>query len=197
MPREKRICGIKLNPINFRHLLLLELIESPLLKFNKSCSVIDLITAIKIFSSKDNSKISKVSLYEKFHFSRLYYDLSYQAEISQELKIFIEESLSFPKVWIKESDGIKKDEENMPQSIVSVTALMSKLNMSEKDAWEIPVCKAAWYLTAYACVEGAEIKVITTEEEGVSYIDKIKLAKIEEEAIRNFAKENPKIKIVK
>ena len=65
---------------------------------------------------------------------------------------------------------------------------MSKLNLTEDVAWNMPISRATWYLTAFAKMEGAEVDVITTSQEESVKTDLENLNKFEKEALNKYSK---------
>lgn len=79
---------------------------------------------------------------------------------------YLSQSMSVPKIWTKNNDKSEgKKPTNIPETLSLATILMTKFGFSEYEAWNMPFSKAVWYSTSYASQEGAEISIITTEDE--------------------------------
>lgn len=147
-------------------------------------SVNDIIIVLKVLSTKDVRDISKVTLWDRIKFARITYDLKYQAEVTAELQHFLKESLSIPKIWNKQNAGeVSQKKEPMNRAVILAAALISKFGFSEEEAWNMPICKAIWYITAYALLEGVDIQTISTSEEESEEADKKKIKEMEEKAV--------------
>ena len=66
-------------------------------------------------------------------------------------------------------------------------SLMSGLNMSADEAWSVTVGQAVWYLTAHSIAEGADIRILNTEEES-------KIPKEREELLKHQQKARDALK---
>lgn len=82
------------------------------------------------------------------------------------IKEYVEACTTMPKTYEKE-DGKnhKNNREGIPPALSIATSLMSKLNMTKDEVWDLTLGQAVWYLTAYAISEGADIKILTTDAE--------------------------------
>lgn len=79
---------------------------------------------------------------------------------------YLNESMTVPKVWIKEDDSqTQKKPTNLPETVAIVTLLITRFGFTEQQAWNMPFSKAIWYATSYAIQEGGELSIITTDSE--------------------------------
>lgn len=92
--------------------------------------------------------------------------LQKQANAYAQFGYYISESMTVPKVWMKEDESTsKRKPTNIPETLAMATILMTKFGFSEEDAWNMPFAKAVWYATAFGGQEGGEISIITTDSE--------------------------------
>jgi len=95
--------------------------------------------------------------------------IEYYFAVIKEITTYIHECCSSPVFYRKEEldDGKlqNKKKENIPHALTLAVTLMSKLGMSEQEAWDTPMGKAIWYISAYSVSEGADIKILSTEDE--------------------------------
>jgi hypothetical protein len=69
---------------------------------------------------------------------------------------------SWPKFWQKRSRN--GDATGIPW-VLSVVANLVANGIPETRAWTMPESQAIWMNSAFAVIKGAELKVLTTEEE--------------------------------
>lgn len=156
-------------------MITLEAINSPLVKQDGSGSaptVDDLVVAIMICSTPSwKEAIREPSFFQKLRFNMLLISVESLNKALEEFSIYIKESTSMPKLWTKESnssggDSVKTvNKQKLPHSLQLVVFLMSKMHISEEDAWNMAFCKAVWYSVGYSSQEGGDVDVITTEDE--------------------------------
>ena len=191
-PKKHKVAGVWLDTFCCRHMLTLEAIRSPLVARGKPVNgVDDLVNAIKICSTKDwQEAIDSSGIVNNIKFNYLFIDAEALAEGFKAFQLYITESMSAPKTWIKGADSknidVKNEGEGVPPSLALVVLLMTKFNFSERDAWDCPYSRAVWYATAYAAQEGADIKIITTDSEERAEEDKKLIEDIEKSARKEF-----------
>lgn len=125
--------------------------------------------------------VEKPSIVERLKYLAIESISSKRSKAFETFGRYMSESMSAPKVWMKD-DGNSKDlmKEKVPRTLSIVVCLMTKFGFSEREAWDMPFSRALWYTTAFASQEGAEIEVITTEQEENETADLTKLAEYEE-----------------
>lgn len=69
---------------------------------------------------------------------------------------------AWPKFWEKQSKSV--DATGIPWPL-SVVANLVANGIPSEDAWTMPESQAIWMNSAFAVIKGADIKVLTTEEE--------------------------------
>ncbi len=184
-PKKHRVAGVWLDAFCCRHMLVLEAIKSPLLGGGTQAPHLDdLVCAIRICSTKTwQEAVDEPSFYEKIKFNYLYISIDALQEAFEGFKLYMSESMSIPKVWVKQDGDINQTSKTtgggIPPSLSLVVLLMTKFNFSEEEAWNMPYCRAIWYSIAYSAQEGTDIKIITTEEEDNTEEDKKRIEEIE------------------
>lgn len=181
---------------NCRHAITLEAMKSPFgsKKGDKLPTVDDLILAIRVCSTPNwADAVYGMTFWDKVKMNMLRMNVSAQVNAYKDFMVYLEESTSFPKVWVKTtSNGVEKKQElkkeDIPSTLALVVFLMSKLHISEQDAWNMPFAKAVWYTVGFASQESGDVSIISTEEEERSEDDKKLLEEIERKAMEALKK---------
>jgi hypothetical protein len=69
----------------------------------------------------------------------------------------------WPKFW--EQDGKKTGGDNGCPWPLAIVANLIASGIEEKRAWEMPECQAVWLHAVFSMRKGAELKIMTPEEE--------------------------------
>lgn len=181
-PPKYVIGGIELDYFCPRHFLTLQIIDSPFLNPEaKGIDGRDLFTALRICSTENWVKsLDKLTLIERWKYLKIECIPENKQKAFTEFGEYLSQSMSVPKVWVKNNDKSEgKKPTNIPETLSLATILMTKFGFSEYDAWNMPFSKAVWYSTSYASQEGAEISIITTEDEEKESKDLSKLEDFE------------------
>ena len=184
-PKKHRVAGVWLDAFCCRHMLVLEAIKSPLLGGGDTSPTLDdLVRAIRICSTNSwQEAIEEPSFYQNLKFNYLSVSMDGLQEAFEAFKIYVSESMSIPKVWVKQDGEINQKNQKtgggIPPSLALTVLLMTKFNFSEDEAWNMPYCRAVWYSIAFASQEGSDIKIITTSEEESVEEDKKRIEEIE------------------
>lgn len=167
-PPKYVIGGIELDYFCPRHFLTLQVINSPFIDSKaKGVTGKDIFIALRVCSTRNwMESLNTPTLLERWRYLRIDSIPENKAKALEEFGRYLGESMSVPKIWIKNSDKEEvKKPTNIPETLSMVVILMSKFGFSEQEAWNMPFSKAVWYTTAYSAQEGAELSVITTEQE--------------------------------
>lgn len=181
-----------------RHFITLQAVNSPFVSENpEGISYKDLFIALRICSTPSwRDAVKKPNLIERYKYMMIESFSKRQAVAFETFGRYMAESMSAPKVWVKDSDDKKElIKENIPKTLAIVVCLVTKFGFSESEAWNMPFSRALWYTTAYASQEGADITIITTEQEENENSDLSKVAKYEEAVKRQIIKNNRKVKV--
>ena len=157
-PCRLRVLGRFVDPFSLLRRLQLESVESPFVVPGKDVRPLDLLIAVKICAGEP---IGKLTLKDRFYLSRLSYSETY---FVKQMCRFTEFVLieSWPKFWEKKAKHANTT--GMPWVLTVVCNLM-KHGVSEERAWTMPESQAIWLHSCFAISEGADMKVLTKEDE--------------------------------
>ena len=158
-PAPFKLLGRSLYPWCLKYRVRLMAFKSPLIDSRRAITPADLLLAIKICSEEP---IGKFGIIDTWRIIRLEKD---EEEMSRLLDVFSSYVLvgHWPKFWEQE----KKKSSNgrgIPWPLAIVTNLIAN-GIDEKRAWEMPECQAIWMNTAFGIRNGADVSVMTPEEE--------------------------------
>jgi len=198
IPPQYSVGGIALDIFCPRHFITLQAVNSPFVSENpKGISYKDLFIALRICSTPSwREAVKKPNIKDRIKYIIIESFAQKQAEAFQTFGRYMSESMSAPKVWIKDDDKKSKiTKENIPKTLSIVVCLVTKFGFSENEAWNMPFSRALWYTTAYASQEGADVEIITTEDEENEKLESSLLAKYEEEVKNKIRSENRKANV--
>lgn len=153
-----KILGRRVAPFALIHRVQLEAADSPLLRSDAGIRPIDLLVAVKICAGEP---IGKPSFLDSWYVGKMANNPEYFAEqIERFAQIVLVEA--WPKFWEKRSRN--GDATGIPW-VLSVVANLVANGIPEQRAWTMPESQAIWMNSAFAVIKGAELKVLTTEEE--------------------------------
>ena len=166
-PAKIKMLGRFVSPFSMLRRLQLEAVESPFVVSTKEVRPLDLLIAVKICAGEP---IGKLSLKDHYYLGRLNASESY---FVKQMAYFAEFVLieSWPKFWDKTAKH--HNSTGMPWVLTVVCNLMNH-GVSEERAWTMPESQAIWLHSCFAIGEGADMKVLTKEDEEL-------LAKLETE----------------
>jgi hypothetical protein len=180
LPEKWEIMGYTLKPFSLRHTMTLTALESPIVT-GKPHMVTpeDIIIFLRVCSSKNAFvALKKPSLMDRWNQTRMEMDTSYYFDQLMDINEYMKACNTMPNTY-KKPDAQEKKKENVPVVLGLVTSLMSKMNMSLDDAWDCTAGQAVWYLTAYSIGEGAEVKILSTQDEEKMDGEKAMLVKLQ------------------
>lgn len=153
-----KILGRKVSPFCLFHRVQLEAADSPLLKADADIRPVDLLAAVKICAGEP---IGKLSMLDSWHVGRMNRDGDYFAD---QIDLFGRYVLveAWPKFWEKRTK--QGDATGVPW-VLSVVANLVANGIPLDKAWSMPESQAIWLNSAFAVIKGADLKVLTTEEE--------------------------------
>ena len=157
-PAQIKMLGRFVSPFSLLRRLQLDSIESPFVVPGKDVRPLDLLIAVKICAGEP---IGKLTLKDRFYLARL---SSSEVYFVKQMCRFTEFVLieSWPKFW--EKTAKHHNSSGMPWVLTVVCNLM-KHNVSEERAWTMPESQAIWLHSCFAISEGADMKVLTKEDE--------------------------------
>jgi hypothetical protein len=185
IPKEWDVMGYKLKPFSLRHMLILQAIESPFMSSKRppSCPE-DVLVFLRVCSSEHPSKaFRKPTLMDRLRIARMEASIGCFKKQVDACMAYVEMCTSAPKTYTKDDEEVHKKRENVPGPLSLAGSLMSRLHFTQDQAWDCTLGQAIWYLTAHAIAEGAEIRILTTEEEARSESDLTLLKRHQEQAL--------------
>lgn len=166
-PAQTKILGRLVSPFCLRHRVALLSLGSPFVKSSGSIRPLDLLVAVKVCAGEPIGKLSNSELGEI-------------AELTDDVNKLVREAVAFkahmleenhPKFWQKDPE--RAGSNGIPW-VLNIIATLASNGVPYRDAWEMAECQAIWMATAFASMKGANLKVLTSEdEEMLANFDKI------------------------
>jgi hypothetical protein len=157
-PARLTMLGRFVDPFSMLRRLQLESIESPFVVPGKDVRPLDLLIAVKICAGET---IDKLSLKDYFYLGRMNSSETYFVKQMSRFSQFVLIE-SWPKFWDKKAKH--HNSTGMPWVLTVVCNLMAH-GVSEERAWTMPESQAIWLHSCFAIGEGADMKVLTKEDE--------------------------------
>ncbi len=185
LPESWEILGYKLKPFSLRHQMTLLATENPMMGEDVTkVSPADLIMLLRVCSMDDPFiALGNPSWKDKWRLTKMEMDVPYFLRTMIQVSDYIRQCSSTPKTYTKEDGVTQFKKENIPNLLSLVTSLMARMHMSQKEAWGCTLGQAVWYLTAYSVSEGADIKILTTDEEEKAESDREFLVRMQKQAL--------------
>jgi hypothetical protein len=157
-PSNTVLLGRFVSPFCLLHRVQLEAAESPLLRAGADVRPLDLLVAVKICSGE---RLDKMTWKDSWHIAKMTGNKNYFAEQIDRFAEFVLVH-SWPKFWEKKAKAAETSGIPWPLSVVS--SLIAN-GIPEERAWTMPECQAIWLNASFAISKGAELKVLTSEDE--------------------------------
>ena len=157
-PANTILLGRFVSPFCLLHRVQLEAAESPLLKSGVGIRPLDLLVAVKICSGE---RLDKITWKDSWYLGKMTSNGDYFADQIDRFAQFVLVT-AWPKFWEKKAKAAESSGVPWPLSVVS--NLIAN-GIPEERAWKMPECQAIWLNSAFAINKGAELKVLTTEDE--------------------------------
>jgi hypothetical protein len=160
-PAPFRLLGRSLYPWCLKYRVRLEAFQSPLIDGSRDITPADLILALKLCAEEP---IGKFGICDSWRVIRLERDTK---EFQRLLEAFSKYVLvsHWPKFW-EQSKAKGDTSKGIPFPLAIVANLIAN-GIEEKRAWEMPECQAIWMNTAFGVRNGAEVSVMSPEEEAL------------------------------
>lgn len=157
-PARIKMLGRYVEPFSMLRRLQMESVESPFVVADKPVRPVDLLIAVKICAGEP---IGKLGLIDRFYLARMNHSETY---FVRQMSLFSEYVLinAWPKFWEKKAKY--HNSTGMPWYLTVVCNLMNH-GVSEERAWTMPEAQAIWLHSCFAISEGADMKVLTKEDE--------------------------------
>ena len=158
-PAPFRLLGRSLYPWCLKYRVRLMAFDSPLVTGSRGITPADLIFACQVCAEEP---LGELGFWDKLRINRLNND---PVKFERLLKAFAGYVLvhDWPKFW--EQDGKKSGGDNGVPWPLAIVANLIASGIEEKRAWEMPECQAIWLNSVFAMRKGAELKIMTPEEE--------------------------------
>ena len=186
IPESWDVMGYKLKPFSLRHMMVLAALDSPFVGSRPPTCPEDVLVFLRVCSSEHPSQaFRKPTLRDRWRILMMETRTEYFIEQVKAIFEYIETCNSSPKVWTKPEEGnqAEKRRENIPGPLSLATTLMSKMNLSHEEAWNMTLGQTIWYLTAYAVSEGSDIRILTTQEEAKASAEREALIAFQEQML--------------
>ena len=133
--------------------------KSPLITGDRGITPADLIFACQVCAEEP---LGEVGFFDRLRIIQLNNN---PAKFEALLKAFSGYALihDWPKFW--EQDSKKTGGDNGCPWPLAIVANLIASGIDEKRAWEMPECQAVWLNSVFAMRKGAELKIMTPEEE--------------------------------
>lgn len=153
-----KILGRFVSPFSLLNRIQLEAAGSPFVSEGKDVRPLDLLIAVKICAGEP---IHRLSLRDYYFLGRM---ASSEVYLVKQMCRFTDYVLisAWPKFWEKKSKST--DVTGIPWPLSVVCALV-KNGIDESRAWTMPESQAIWLHSSFAITGGADIKVLTNEDE--------------------------------
>ena len=158
-PAPFKLLGRSLYPWCLKYRVRLMAFKSPLITGERGITPADLIFACQVCAEEP---LGELGFWDKLRINRLNND---PVKFERLLKAFAGYVLvnDWPKFW--EQDGKKSGGDNGVPWPLAIVANLIASGIEEKRAWEMPECQAVWLNSVFVIRKGAQLKIMTPEEE--------------------------------
>jgi len=159
-PAPFRLLGRTLYPWCLKYRVRLMAFESPLVVPGKEVSPADLLFACQVCAEEP---LGEVGIIDRLRLSRLNDN---PAKFQLLLEAFAGYILvdNWPKFWEQSAKKGSPGNKGIPWPLAIVANLIA-CGIDEKRAWEMPECQAIWLNSALAIRKGADVAIMSPEEE--------------------------------
>lgn len=182
-PAPFRLLGRSLYPWCLKYRVRLHAFKSPLVDGHRDVTPADLLFACQVCAEEP---LGEVGMIDKLRLLSLSRD---QDKFERTVKAFADYILvqNWPKFWEQSKAKSSGNARGVPWPL-SIVANLIASGIEEKRAWEMPECQAVWLNSALAISKGADVAIMSPEEEAFIASEKAKDAASEPS---NPAKETP------
>ena len=158
-PASFKLLGRSLYPWCLKYRVRLMAFNSPVISGDRGITPADLIFACQVCAEEHLGEIGWLDKMRILSLNRN------PTKFEALLKAFAGYALihDWPKFW--EKDGKKSGGDNGVPWPLAIVANLIASGIDEKRAWEMPECQAIWLNSVFAIRKGAELKIMTPEEE--------------------------------
>lgn len=152
------ILGRLVSPFCLRHRVHLTALNSPFVK-GGDIRALDILVAVKVCAGEPIGKLTNKELGELIELNEHETKMGVAALNFQHHML----EANGPKFWQKEG---RAGSNGVPW-ILNIIATLVANGIEESRAWTMPECQAIWLSTAFATMKGADLKVLTSEDEHI------------------------------
>ena len=159
-----KVLGRFVSPFCLLHRVKLMAAENPIIMGSDQIRPVDLLIAVKVCAGEDLGRLTFRDHVELFRMGRS------DEYFVKQLKRFMSYTLvkAWPKFWEKEQT--KSAGSGTPWPLAVVCCLVAN-GITEERAWTMPESQAIWMNSGFAMMNGADLKVLSTEDE--EYLDSL------------------------
>jgi hypothetical protein len=159
-PAQSKILGRLVSPFCLRHRVTLLSLGSPFVQSTGNIRPLDLLVAVKVCAGEPIGSLTNNEHGEII-------------ELTDNVSKLIEQAVAFkghmlednhPKFWEKNNN--RAGSNGIPWVLNIIVTLVSN-GIDEKRAWSMPECQAIWLATGFSAIKGADLKVLTSEDEHI------------------------------
>lgn len=161
VPTRIKFLGRTLHPFCLKHRLMLMALGSPLVEDAGAVTPVDLVIAAQVCSEK---VIGDYTFWDRVWIWRLGRDPELMARAVKAFAEYVGLD-DWPKFWSKPEKSKGRAEDSGIPWVLAVVANLIQGGMTEEEAWNVPESQAIWYNSAFAMNKGADLSLMTTEEE--------------------------------
>lgn len=156
-PEPEEVLGYRLAPFSLRDRVRLHAIDSPFVE-GTGFTPTAVVAALKTCAGQS---LREITIKDKALLARMDCDQEFmQKTIAQFVgRMYVEH---WPKFW--ETGKLEQRASGMPWALSLVATLISN-GVPEERAWTMPEAQAIWMSTAFSAMKGAEVNLMTTEDE--------------------------------
>lgn len=160
----REILGRRVYPFSLRHRLILETLGSPLVKAGEEIRREDLILGLRVIQSDGYNLDLKAPTWRDYWLNIRLGHNPYLIQLGAiQFAAYLEDYSTGPAIW-KQREGAGGGDSGIHWTLGVVLSLM-QMGFSESSAWAMPEGRAIFYYTADQIRRGAEVQIMTTEEE--------------------------------
>lgn len=156
-PEPDEVLGYRLSPFCLRDRVRLHAIGSPFVE-EAAFTPASVVAALKTCAGQS---LREITIKDKALMARMAAEPEFMQETIARFcgRMYVEH---WPKFW--ESGKLEQRASGMPWIMGLVANLISN-GVPEERAWTMPECQAVWLSTCFSGMKGAEINLLTTEDE--------------------------------
>jgi hypothetical protein len=170
-PRRHRVLGRQMRPFSLAHRLALETLGSPLLTDDAPFTIADLCVAVRVCAMVDPMRpVPRPGWHDRLQFWRCTFQAGYFEKQSRAFLDFLGDCCAVPQFW-ETSDPVPA-RSSVAWVLEVAAALLRHTSLNEREVWSLPVGRACWYYTVLSRQTGADLDVLSTDDE--AFLDSLR-----------------------